>query len=58
MPADHSGIAAAQGAEADFRWDGGRNVLTITFTQKPDWIDCAQVERRLRGAVRVCGGGR
>lgn len=58
VPTDHSGFASAHGAEADFRWDSGRSVLTITVTKKPDWIDCAQIDRRLRDAVRVCGGGR
>ncbi|HEX8694488.1 MAG TPA: hypothetical protein VF746_18845 [Longimicrobium sp.] len=56
IPKENDGTASAHGAEAEYRWDADSGVLTVTFTRKPDWIGCDEIERRLRDAVRICGG--
>jgi hypothetical protein len=47
---------SAQGASAEYRWDQASGTLEITFTQIPQWIDCASIAARLREVVRNCGG--
>jgi len=56
VPTADSGSATAQGAHAEYRWDAAAQTLDVTFTELPQWIDCASVERRLREAVRASGG--
>jgi hypothetical protein len=56
FPEGNDGSVSAHGASADYRWTPDNSRLTVTFTQKPDWIDCPTIERELRQAVRICGG--
>jgi hypothetical protein len=56
VPADGDGSASAHGASAGYRWDEASGTLEITLAELPQWIDCGSVERRLREAVRACGG--
>jgi YD repeat-containing protein len=56
VPADGSGTVSAQGATAEYAWDAASATLTVTFTWKPTWIECASIEQQLRQAVRACGG--
>ena len=56
LPADDAGSVAAHGAGAGYRWSEATATLEVTFTDLPQWIDCGSVERRLRDAVRACGG--
>ena len=56
FPAGDDGSVSVQGASAEYRWDPDTGRLTVTFTQKPEWIDCLSIERQFREAVRICGG--
>ncbi|HWK89768.1 MAG TPA: hypothetical protein VNP72_07225 [Longimicrobium sp.] len=57
VPDEDAGTISHPDAAAEYEWSEAEGTLSVTLTRKPVWVPCDAVERRLREAVRTCGGG-
>ncbi|HEX2211352.1 MAG TPA: hypothetical protein VHG93_26950 [Longimicrobium sp.] len=55
VPDADRGSIRHRDADADYAWDEGTAILTVTLTRSPSWIGCNAIESRIRQAAAGCG---
>lgn len=55
LPPGDAGTVHHLLGDADYAWDGVTRTLAVTFTRKPDWISCNDIEARIRLEAAHCG---